>query len=283
MGFFAKGYEDYTDPNHGEADKNGVFHGLPGYTFSSEDGLFHDAAWWANRNAPHPGATWNGFIGKWVTDDTLSGREGDIAKRGVGDLNDQMANNLADESRAAQVAGLSLQQAAAMGNGPSAAAAQQAQMGGQGLLSSLANHSMGGASQGLGQVAQQAAATRSDEMGNALSAYGQGAGQLRGGDQNYQQGVQNLAIKQRGLNLSQAAQNQSQIQGMEQARYNNDVAALALQRQRAGIQANQMATRKARDSKIISGVVGAAAGVVTAGMGASAAAGLADAAQSGGK
>lgn len=275
MGLFASGGQgaNVNDPNAGKA----------GYTFSPEDETMHDEAWWAAKKAAHQGATWDGNLGRWVSDDTLSGKEKDIQARGVGDLNDQMANNLADESRAAQVAGLSLQQAAAMGNGPSAAAAQQAQMGGQGLLSSLANHSMGGASQGLGQVAQQAAATRSDEMGNALAAYGQGAGQLRGGDQNYQQGVQNLAIKQRGLNLSQAAQNQSQLQGLEQARYNNDVAALALQRQRAGIQANQIAARKARDSKIISGVTSAAAGAVTAGMGASAAAGLADAAQAGGR
>ena len=156
-------------------------------------------------------------------------------------------------------------------------------MGGQGLLSSLAGHSMGGASQGLSGVAQQAAATRTAEMNNALAAYGEGAGQLRGGDQNYQQGAQNLSIKQRGLNLSQVAQNQSQLQGMEQARYNNDVAALALQRQRAGIQANMIASRKARDSKIISGTVGAVAGVVTGGIGGGAASGVADAVQAGGK
>ena len=275
MGFFAKGYEDYTDPN---ANK-------PGYTFNPEDSLYHDAAWWADRNAPHPGATWNGAIGKWVAD-TLSGSESDIQARGVGDLNDQMANNLADESRNAQLAGLSLQQAAAMGNGPSAAAAQQAQMGGQGLLSSLANHSMGGASQGLGQVAQQAAATRSDEMGNALSAYGQGAGQLRGGDQNYQQGVQNLAIKQRGLNLSQAAQNQSQIQAMEQSRYDTDVAALALQRQRAGINNDKIdannnqynSTMKTAGSVAGAVVLGAATGGAGAGAGAAIGGGLADAA-----
>lgn len=275
MGFFASG-----GPEGGERDPNA---GRSGSTISSEDGLYHDAAWWADQKAKHSGATYNSNLGRWVADDTLSGREGDIAKRGVGDLNDQMANNLADESRNAQLAGLSMQQAAAMGNGPSAAAAQQAQMGGQSLLSSLAGHSMGGASQGLSLVAQQAAATRTGEMNSALAAYGEGAGQLRGGDQNYQQGAQNLSIKQRGLNLSQAAQNQSQIQGMEQARYNNDVAALALQRQRAGIQANQIATRKARDSKIISGIVGAGVGLATAGMGASSASGMADAAQSGGK
>jgi len=273
MGFFASGAPEGGDPNEGK----------PGYAFSAEDGKVHDAAWWADQKARHGGATYDGNLGKWVADDTLSGREGDIAKRGTSDLNDQMANNLANESRDAQLAGLSLQQAAAMGNGPSAAAAQQAQMGGQGLLSSLAGHSMGGASQGLSGVAQQAAATRTAEMNNALAAYGEGAGQLRGGDQNYQQGAQNLSIKQRGLNLSQVAQNQSQIQGMEQARYNSDVAALALQRQRAGIQANMIASRKARDSKIISGTVGAVAGVVTGGIGGGAASGVADAVQAGGK
>jgi hypothetical protein len=274
MGLFASGYDaGPKDPNEGK----------PGYTFSSIDGLFHDAAWFADQKAKHPGATFDDRLAKWVTDDTLSGREGDIGKRGTSDLNDQMANNLANESRDAQLAGLSMQQAAAMGNGPSAAAAQQAQMGGQGLLSSLAGHSMGGASQGLSGVAQQAAATRTNEMNSALAAYGEGAGQLRGGDQNYQQGAQNLSIKQRGLNLSQVAQNQSQIQGMEQARYNNDVAALAMQRQRAGLQASQTAARKARDSKIISGTVGAVAGVVTGGIGGGVASGLSDAVQTGGK
>ena len=270
MGFWATGYDASTkDPNEGK----------PGYEYSFEDGTWHPSGWNDAQKARHGGATYDTNLGKWVSDDTLSGREGEIQKRGVGDLNDQMANNLANESRDAQLAGLSMQQAAAMGNGPSAAAAQQAQMGGQGLLASLAGHSMGGASQGLSGVAQQAAATRTAEMNSALAAYGEGAGQLRGGDQNYQQGAQNLSIKQRGLNMSQAAQNQSQIQGMEQARYNNDVAALAMQRQRAGIQANMIATRKARDSKIISGAVGAAAGIVTGGIGAGTASGLADAAQ----
>ena len=275
MGFFAKGYEDYTDPN---ANK-------PGYTFNPGDSLYHDAAWFADKAAPHPGAVWNDAIGKWVAD-SLAGSEADIAKRGTSDLNDQMANNLANESRDAQLAGLSMQQAAAMGNGPSAAAAQQAQMGGQGLLSSLAGHSMGGASQGLSGVAQQAAATRTAEMNNALAAYGEGAGQLRGGDQNYQQGAQNLAIKQRGLNLSQAAQNQSQLQALEQSRYNNDVAALALQRQRAGInnatidRNNDQYNSTMKTAGSVAGAIvgGAVTGGAGAGAGAAIGGGLTDAA-----
>lgn len=160
----------------------------------------------------------NSFGGKQTSKDF-----GVLARQGS-TLYDAQSDQNAQASRQNQMAALAQQYAAAQGNGPSAAAAQQQAMGGQALLSALANRNMGAASGGMNAAAQQAAALRSQEMSEAMRGYGEGTGQLRGGDLAYQQSGYNLANAQNAAYRAQAAQNQSYVQGMEQHAYDTGLA-----------------------------------------------------------
>lgn len=171
----------------------------------------------------------------------------------------------AQASRKMQMAALAQQYAAAQGNGPSAAAAQQQQMGGQAMLGALANRSMGAASSGLGAVAQQSAATRAGEMQQAMGAYGEGTGQLRGADLGYQQGAYNLANAQNSLNLQQAAQNQAYTQGLEQHQYDTGLALTRDRQARYAMWLKEQAAQDAKKRDIVSGMTSLALTAATMG------------------
>ncbi|NBW08772.1 MAG: hypothetical protein EBR82_12185 [Caulobacteraceae bacterium] len=151
-------------------------------------------------------------------------QDSDILDRRAGSIYSAQQDQDAQASRQMQLAALAQQYTAAQGNGPSAAASQQRALGGQALLSALANRSMGGASSGMSAAAQQAAQTREGEMQQAMRGYGEGTGQLRGSELAYQQNAYNLGNAQNQINLAQAAQNQAYTQGLEQHQYDTGLA-----------------------------------------------------------
>lgn len=215
---------------------------------------------------PYAGKTKENRWGTYSDDTAL--RDQQILDRGAKDLYVGVgaADAQSQASRGMQMAALAQQYAAAQGNGPSAAAAQQQQMGGQAMLGALANRSMGAASSGLGAVAQQSAATRASEMQQAMGGYGEGTGQLRGADQAYQQGAYNLANAQNQINLTQAQQNQSYLQGREQHQFDVGLALTndaRKQWQLAQQKANYEQQRKTAMSKAI---LNAAMTIGTAGL-----------------
>ncbi len=125
--------------------------------------------------------------------------------------------SMANQSRGAQADALSQMQSAAQGNQPSAAAIMMKQGNDQAVANQMAmaagargpaamanaqQAAMGNASNMSAQNQNNIGALRAQEMAQARGAYMSGATGMRGMDQGQAQYLSDLAMKQRGLNLS---------------------------------------------------------------------------------